>query len=248
MASLIIKYSPVRDLSRRHLIQSTPPLRIASNGDIPRLVLKKCDICSAFPDFSSPDADVDLKLIKQETLHDLYASLSTPLIGQLLGVPHVSALFRMVGANLFRPFPNVSLTPAPDFIVDREYVHVGIVYKIATALVAFTAVPRPLVVGAVDELFLNCAFKLIYAWDAREQAAALELLTALVRNFPWAAPRLFKAATRTLSNVLNDGSSGQHTLSTLVSLLVVTIDGVIDGISAAAFFSGIVLPIHRSSA
>jgi hypothetical protein len=140
----------------------------------------------------------------------------------------------MVGANLFPQFPKASLTPAPDFAVDREYAHLGIVCKIATALVAFTGIPRRVVLGAVDERFLNSSFKLIYSWDAREHAAALELLTVLSRNFPWAAPRLFRAASRALSNILNDSSSGQHALPTLASLLTVTVDGGMNGTSSDA--------------
>jgi hypothetical protein len=213
--------------------------------DVPDLFTQKCEVCSAFPDFSEGRPDDGSRQIKADLLSDILSGLSDPAIGRLLKVEQISMLFKMIATNLFRKYPHVSLEKKPEFVLDREYSHIHLVYQILDSVISFRTIPKPLVAPSVNQAFINSVFGQICAYDAREQRHVIESTMLLVQQFPWAALPLFRRICR-FCGYLAEEFRFPHAVPSIVAVLTpLLVEVVKDVKTATKLFRSIVLPLHK---
>jgi hypothetical protein len=213
--------------------------------DIVELFIRKCEVCSAFPDFSEGALDEELRQIKQDMLSEILNGLSIPGIVNVLGMEHYGLLFKMITANLSRRFPHVSLENKPELVLDREYSHIDLVYQILDRVVSFQIVPKAMVAPHVTQLFINGIFLQVFAYDSREQQHVVQSVTLLVRAFPWAVMPLFRRIGRLCRPIAEEFRS-LHALPFILSVLAQLVPDVVKDVNTARkFFRNLLLPLHK---
>jgi hypothetical protein len=215
------------------------------SSDIPGSFLRKCDLCCLFPDFCDSSTDENLRNCKTELLSDISNGLTNPFVAKILTSEHISAIFRMCSVNLFRLFPHVSLSDKPDFIFDREFCHIELIYEILLKLFSFSTVSKELVASQIHQAFINNLFSAVCSYDSREQKYVVQVLASLLRDFPCTAGALFRRICRSCIP-LDDCAFRSHALPSIAALLALLAPIVVTDVTTAGrFFRDFVLPLHK---
>ena len=245
LATFVIKYTVNRDTSRKAEIKKSEPLKKAMSKDVSALFTRKCQACCAFPDFSRPAADEDLKATKLDLLNELYFGLQNPVIAKMLNGDALGALFKMISCNLLRKFPNVQLQIQPEFVIDNEYAHVDVVYKILNFLLQFRTIPKQVITGYMSQVFILAVFMNVCAYDAREQKSVVDIMLLVIDNFPFVIQPLFRKISKFCMTLESDFRFG-HALPSVIDVMAALFSEVLKGMkNVEKFFMEVVLPLHK---
>ena len=245
LATFVIKYTVKRDTTRKSEIKKSEPLKKALAKDIAGLFTRKCQACCGFPDFSKPNLDEDLKTVKLDLLNEIFFGLQNPVIAKMLNGDALAALFKMISCNLLRKFPNVSLQIQPEYVIDNEYPHIDVVYKILNFLLTFRTIPKQVIAGYVNQVFVMAVFMNILAYDAREQKSVVEIMMLVIENFGFVIQPLFRRISKFCMTIETDFRYG-HALPSIIEILAAVFGEASKGVkSMEKFFAEVVLPLHK---
>jgi hypothetical protein len=152
----------------------------------------------------------------------------------------------MITANVLRRYPHVSLAKKPEYVLDREYFHIEIVYQILNSVISFQTIPKSVVAPLITQVFINGIFSQVCAYDLREQRHVLQTIALLLKQFPWATQPLFRRICRFCGPIVEDFRF-LHAVPSISSILAsIVADVVKDVKTARRFFRDLLLPFHKS--
>jgi hypothetical protein len=221
------------------------PFATLRPANIPDAFLRKCDICCSFSDFRDGSNDEDFCRCKTDLLQDILNGILNPTVAQLLGSDHISALFRLCSVHLFRTFPHVSFMEKPEFVYDREFHHIELVYEILLNLLSFKTVRKELVASRIHQAFVNNLFSAVCSYDFREQQFVVQALSCFVREFPCTSGPLFRRICRCCVP-LNESFHHAHAIPSIAALLASLAPVLVkDQKAAQKFFREFIIPLHK---